>query len=184
MAWKTLPLWAGIAGALAALGAVLVSELRLQGTPATSSPSRIEGDLILTGFRLSTLSDGIQEWEISAARARVFEGDHQALLDGVRGTVRMDDGSVMTFEGETAVFDTESRDLQLAGGEHGAVVTLPSGYALRAARLQWVQSHGELRSDDAVELRGPSLAVQGVGVRIRPATQELTILNRVEVDVL
>ncbi len=183
MVWKTLPLWAGIAAALAALGAVLVSELRLQGTHTAAPPSRIEGDLVLTGFRLSTLRDGVEEWEISAARARVFERDHRAFLDGVRGTVRLDDGSTMTFEGETAVFDTESRDLQLSGGERGAVVALPSGYALRTASLHWVHAQGELVSDDAVELRGPGLAVQGVGVRIRPATQELTILNRVEVDV-
>lgn len=183
MAWKTLPLWAGIIGALAALGAVLVSELRLQGTPTTSPPSRIDGDLILTGFRLSTLSDGEQEWEVSADRARLFERDHHVLLDGVRGTVRMDDGSVVEFEGEAAVFDTETRDLQLTGGDTGAVVTLPSGYVLRTDRLQWVQSRGELLSDDPVELRGPRLAIHGVGVRILPATQELTILNRVAVDV-
>src|SRR5574341_862346 len=99
MTWKTFPLWVGIAGALAALGFVLMSELRVQNTRTILPPSRVDGDLILTGFRLSTLLDGEREWEISASRARLFEQDHQALLDTVRGTVRTDDGSVVEFEG-------------------------------------------------------------------------------------
>jgi LPS export ABC transporter protein LptC len=162
----------------------LVTELRFQGKATTSPPSKVEGDHILTGFRLSTLRDGEREWDISASRARLFERDHQALLDTVRGTVRMDDGSMVEFEGESALFDTVSRDLRITGEHGGAVVRQPSGYVLRSDRLQWVESRGELVSDDAVSLNGPHLAIQGVGVRIRPATQELTILNGVRVDVL
>lgn len=184
IAWKTLPLWAGIAGAVVALGSVLVSELRLQGNATPTPPSAVDGDLILTGFRLSTFSDGTQDWEVSASRARLFERDHQALLDRVHGTVTMDDGSLIRFEGESAVFDTESRDLRIAGADGGAVVTLPNGYVLRTDRLQWIQSQGELVSDDAVSLQGPDVAIRGIGVRIKPATQELTILNQVGVDVL
>jgi len=183
MVWRTLPLWVGIVGALAVLGLVLVSELRLQGNATTAPPSKVEGDHILTGFRLSTLRDGEREWEISAARARLFERDHQALLDTVHGTVRMDDGSTVEFEGEAALFDTVSGDLSITGERGGAVVKLPSGYVLRTDRLDWVQSRGELVSDDKVVLNGPRLAIQGVGVRIRPATQELTILNGVRADV-
>jgi LPS export ABC transporter protein LptC len=182
--WKTLPLWAGIAGALIALGSVLTSELRLQGATRTSPPSAVEGDLIMTGFKLSTLNDGTREWEIAASRARLIERDHHALLDEVRGAVRMDDGSVVEFEGESAVFDTDSLDLSIAGADGGAKVALPNGYVLQADRLQWVQSREELTSDDAVLLRGPGLTIRGVGVRIRPATQELTILSQVRVDVL
>jgi LPS export ABC transporter protein LptC len=184
MTWKTLPLWVGIIGALAALGSVLVSELRLQGTTRTSPPSRLDGDLILTGFRLTTLRDGEREWEISAARARLFERDHQALLDTVHGTVRMEDGSVVEFQGDAAVFDTVSRDVRITGDAGGAMVKLPSGYVLRTDRLDWLPLQGELVSDDAVSLTGPRLTIQGVGVRIRPATKELTILNRVRVDAL
>jgi LPS export ABC transporter protein LptC len=174
----------GIVGALVVLGYVLVSELRLQGKARTASPSSVEGDHILTGFRLSTLRDGEREWEISAARARLFERDHQALLDTVHGTVRMDDGSTVEFEGEAALFDTLTSDLRITGEHGGAVVRLPSGYVLRTDRLDWVQSRGELVSDDAVSLNGPHLAIHGVGLRIRPATQELTILNSVRADVL
>ncbi len=184
MVWKTLPLWVGIVAALAALGYVLVSELRLQGTTKTSPPSRVDGDLILTGFRLSTLSDGEREWEVSASRARLFEQDHRALLEAVHGSVRMDDGSIVEFQGQSAEFDTVSRDLRIAGEDGGAVVTLPSGYVLRTDRLEWVSARGELVSDDAVSLSGPRVTIHGVGVRIRPATKELTILNRVQVDVL
>lgn len=183
MAWRTLPLWVGIVGALAVLGFILATELRIQGKARTAPPSRVEGDHILMGFRLSTLRDGEQEWEVSAARARLFERDHHALLDTVRGTVRMDDGSTVEFEGESALFDTVSRDLRITGEHGGAVVRLPSGYVLRTDRLDWVQSRGELVSDDAVLLNGPRLAIRGVGVRIRPATQELTILNGVRADV-
>jgi LPS export ABC transporter protein LptC len=184
MTWKTFPLWVGIAGALAALGFVLMSELRVQNTRTTLPPSRVDGDLILTGFRLSTLLDGEREWEVSAARARVFEQDHQALLDTVRGAVRTEDGSVVEFEGRSAVFDTASRDMRITGEDGGAVVRLPNGYVLRTDQLEWISSRGELVSDDAVSLSGPDVTIQGVGVRIRPATKELTILNRVRVDVL
>jgi LPS export ABC transporter protein LptC len=186
LAWKTLPLWVGIVGALVALGSVLVSELRLQGDAATrpSRPSKVDGDLILTGFRVSTLLDGQREWQVSALRARVFEQDHQALLDTVHGTVRTEDGSIVEFQGQSAVFDTVSHDLRLTGDDGGAMVRLPDGYVLRSNRIEWRSSQGELVSDEAVSLSGPRVTIQGVGIRIRPSTKELTILNRVRVDVL
>jgi LPS export ABC transporter protein LptC len=182
-AWRAVPLWLILVGGLAALGVVLVSHVRLRGIATPLSPSKVEGDLILTGFSLSTLLEGEREWEVSAERARLFEPSHRAVLDGVRGTVRMDDGSVMRFEGASAVFDTETQDFELEGADFGAVVTLPSGYVLRANRLRWIQEQGELLSDEAVSLTGPRLSVRGVGLRARPSTQEFTILNSVQADV-
>jgi LPS export ABC transporter protein LptC len=147
------------------------------------SPSRVDGDLILTGFSLSTLLNGEREWDVSASRARLFEPSHRAVLDGVHGTVRLDDGSVMQFEGVSAIFDTVSHDLDLEGEDLGAVVTLPNGFVLRANRLRWAQEQGELSSDDSILLVGPRLSVRGVGLRARPSSQEFTILNSVRADV-
>jgi LPS export ABC transporter protein LptC len=182
-AWRALPLWLLIIGGLVALGVVLVSHVRVRGTAVPLSPSRVDGDLILTGFSLSTLLNGEREWEVSAARARLFEPDHHAVLDEVRGTVRLRNGSLMQFEGVSAIFDTVSHDLDLEGQDLGAVVTLPNGFVLRANRLRWTQEQGELSSDDSIVLVGPRLSIRGVGLRAWPSSQEFTILNSVRADV-
>lgn len=183
MVWKTLPLWAVIIGGLAVLASVLVSEVRHRTTTSVAPPSTLDGDLILTGFRLSTLTDGEGEWEVSASRARLFDQEHRALLDSVHGRLRTADGAVVEFEGPSAEFDTVSHDLEIEGAGGAALVKLPSGYVLRAERLRWIQAKGELTSDAAVSLEGPRLTLRGVGLRVMPASQEFTILNQVRADV-
>ncbi|MFZ5877196.1 MAG: LPS export ABC transporter periplasmic protein LptC [Nitrospirota bacterium] len=184
IAWKTFPLWMLALGGLGALGVLLASQVRLKEAGAPSAPTVVDGDVIVTGFRLSALSDGEAEWEVSAARARLFESKHQAVLDRVSGSVRMQDGAMAQFEGATAVLDTASRDFDLDGGEGEALLTLPNGYVIRTKRLRWLQSRGELTSVDAVSVVGSRVSFQGVGLLARPASQEFTILSDVRADVV
>jgi LPS export ABC transporter protein LptC len=184
IAWKTFPLWMLVLGGLGALGVLLASQVRLKGAGTPAAPTVVDGDVIVTGFRLATLSDGEPEWEISAARARLFESTHQAVLDQARGSVRMKDGALTQFEGATAVFDTASRDFELDGATGDAVLRLPNGYVIRAKRLRWIQARGELVSDDAVSVIGSRVSFHGVGLLVRPSSQEFTILTNARADVV
>ncbi|MFZ5863244.1 MAG: LPS export ABC transporter periplasmic protein LptC [Nitrospirota bacterium] len=184
VAWKTFPLWMLALGGVGALGVLLASQVRLKGVGASAAPTAVDGDVIVTGFRLAALSDGEPEWDVSAARARLFESRHEAVLDQARGSIRMEDGTVTRFEGAAAVFDTESRDFELDGAAGEAVVTLPNGYVIRAKTLRWIQSRGELVSDGAVSVSGARVSFQGVGLLVRPASQEFTILNHARADVV
>jgi LPS export ABC transporter protein LptC len=184
IAWKTFPLWMLVLGGVGALGVLLASQVRMKGSGTPVAPTVVEGDVIVTGFRLATLSDGVTEWEVSAVRARLFESKHQAVLDRARGSVRMNDGSVAQFEGATAVLDTASRDFDLDGADGDTVLTLPNGYVIRTKRLHWNQSRGEMTSQDAVSVIGSRVSLHGVGLLVRPATQELTILNDARADVV
>jgi LPS export ABC transporter protein LptC len=181
--WKTLPLWILIAVGLAALGATVVSELRIRGV--SNSPPRIhaDGDLVLTGVRFVTTLDGATEWALTAARARVFDRQHQALLDDVRGEAHARDGSVVEFEGPAATFDTMSRDASIDGSDGRSIVRLPDGYTLRAEHLRWNQQTGEASSDDRVSITGPRIAITGSGLILRPVSQELTVLRDVRAHV-
>ncbi len=184
IAWKTFPLWMLVLGGLGALGVLLASQVRLKGAGTPAAPTVVDGDVIVTGFRLATLSDGKLEWEVEAARARLFESTHQAVLDQARGSIRMQDGALTQFEGATAVFDTVSRDFELDGAAGDAVLTLPNGYVIRAKRLRWIQARGELVSDDAVSVIGSRVSFHGVGLLVRPSSQELTILSNARADVV
>jgi hypothetical protein len=96
----------------------------------------------------------------------------------------MNDGAVAQFEGATAVMDTASRDFELDGADGDAVLTLPNGYVIRTKRLHWSQSRGELTSEDAVSVTGSRVSLHGVGLLLRPATQEFTILTDARADVV
>ena len=171
-------------GGVGALGVLLASQVRLKGAGSPAAPTVVDGDVIVTGFRLATLSDGKPEWEVSAARARLFESRHQAVLDQVRGSVRMKDGALAQFEGATAVLDTASRDFELYGAAGDAVLSLPNGYVIRTKRLRWIQARGELVSDDAVSVIGSRVSFHGVGLLVRPSSQEFTILSDARADVV
>lgn len=171
-------------GGVGTLGVLLASQVRIKGAGTPVAPTVVEGDVIVTGFHLATLSDGETEWDVSAVRARLFESKQQAVLDRARGSVRMNDGAVAQFEGATAVMDTASRDFDLDGADGDTVLTLPNGYVIRTKRLHWSQSRGELTSEDAVSVTGSRVSLHGVGLLLRPATQEFTILNDARADVI
>ena len=169
---------------LAALGSALVSEVRIRGVSGVPAPAAADGDLVLTGFRLITATNGVTEWDITASRARLFEKRHEALLDDVKGAARGRDGSRIEFEGASGAFDTLSRDATMEGAHGGTIIRLPSGHVLRAEVLRWSHQAGEVTSDRDVSLVGPRIEVTGTGLIVRPATQEFTVLRDVRARVL
>jgi LPS export ABC transporter protein LptC len=181
--WKALPLWIAIVTGLAALGSTLISEIRVRGVSSVLAPVATDGDLVLTGFRLVTTTNGVTEWDITASRARLFEKRHEALLDDVKGAARTRDGSRVEFEGTSGAFDTATQDATIEGPPGGTVVRLPNGHVLRAETLRWNRRAGELTSDQAVSIAGPRIEVTGTGLVVRPATQEFTVLSGVRANV-
>src|SRR3989304_4870660 len=131
--WKALPLWIAIVMGLAALGSVLISEIRVRGVSGVLAPAASDGDLVLTGFRLVTVTNGVTEWDITASRARLFEKRHEALLDDGKGAARTRDGSRVEFEGTSGAFDTATQDATIEGPQGGTGVRLPGGHGLPAA---------------------------------------------------
>jgi LPS export ABC transporter protein LptC len=180
--WKALPLWIAIVTGLAALGSVLISEIRVRGVSGVLPPAASDGDLVLTGFRLVTTTNGVTEWDITASRARLFEKRHEALLDDVKGAARTRDGSRVE-QGTSGAFDTVTQNATIEGPQGGTVVRLPSGHVLRAETLRWNRRAGELTSDQAVSIAGPRIEVTGTGLVVRPATQEFTVLSGVRANV-
>ncbi|MEO5657553.1 MAG: LPS export ABC transporter periplasmic protein LptC [Nitrospiria bacterium] len=181
--WKTLPLWLAIAAGLVAIGSVLLAELRGHGTSTAGSSTLAESDVVLTGFHLTTSSNGRVQWEVRASRARFLPGGHQALLEDIRGTSRPPDGSMIEFEGASGSFDMTTRDAVIEGSDGGVVVRLPDGYQLRTDRLTWSDGPKEVSSDRVAYLTGPRLAISGSGLLARPRVQEFTFLRDVHARV-
>lgn len=181
--WKTLPLWLAIAAGLVALGSVLWGELRGRGASTAGSSTLAESDVVLTGFHLTTSSNGRVQWEVRASRARFLQGGRQAVLDDIRGTSRPPDGTVVEFEGSSGTFDMTTRDAVIEGSDGGVVVRLPDGYQLRTDRLAWSDGTKEVSSDRAASLTGPRFSVSGTGLLARPRVQEFTFLRDVRAQV-
>jgi LPS export ABC transporter protein LptC len=181
--WKALPLWILIAAGLAALGAIVFSEVRLRGVSPSVSTAVSDSDVIVRGFYLMTTIDGTTDWELTATRARLYEGRHQAVLDDVRGAAATHDGSMVEFEGASGTFDTTSRDLWIEGPQGQTIIRLPSGYVLRTDQLYWNHQAREVSSDRTVSIRGPGIAVTGTGLIVRAASQEFSVLRDVRAEV-
>ncbi|MBI3608404.1 MAG: LPS export ABC transporter periplasmic protein LptC [Nitrospirae bacterium] len=182
--WKALPLWIMIAAGLAALGSVLLSELRVRGVSPPLSPTVSDGDVVVAGFHLTTTINGMPDWELTATRARLYEGRHQALLEDVRGAARTQEGSMVEFEGASATFETESQDVWIEGPPEQTIVRLPSGYVIRADQLHWNHQTRELSSDRTISIKGPRISVTGTGLIVKPPLQEFSVLRDVRAEVL
>jgi len=181
--WKVLPLWIVIAVSIGWLGSVLISELRHRGKVDTPAPGFSNSDLVLTGVHVVTIVDGVMTWELNASRAQIYEGQHQARLDNVHGIARPSDGTVVRFEGATGTFDTMTHDVELQSPGGGTIVQWSNGYVVSSDVLRWNQATQEATSDRLVSITGPRVAIRGVGLRIRPASQELTLLSQVQTHV-
>jgi len=178
-AWKALPLWIIIVAGLSGLGAVLVTELKHRGTTAVHVSDFSNSDLVLTGVHVVTAVDGIAQWELNASRAQIFETNHQVRLEDVRGTARSSDNTVVRFEGQSGVFNTATRDVELRNSDGETVIQWSNGYVVRGEVFRWNQAAQEVTSDRPVSIAGPHVTMTGVGLQVRPASQELTLLSHV-----
>jgi LPS export ABC transporter protein LptC len=133
-------------------------------------------DLKLDRVHYTETREGTKEWELEAASAVFYRQENSMILKKVRATFYGKNEEIYTLVGEKGRYNTETKVIEVYDGVE---INSNLGYRLRTQSLRYESDQKELTTSDPVELRGPDMEVEGVGMVVDLKRQHLTILGGV-----
>jgi LPS export ABC transporter protein LptC len=135
-----------------------------------------QADLKLDRVHYTETREGEKEWELEATSAQYFKEESTILFDKVKATFFAKEGQTYTLVGEKGKFNPQTKEMELFDG-----IQLQSsdGYQMRTRSLKYQAGKRELSTADAVEIEGPQLRVEGIGLIVDLDRQRLQVLRQV-----
>jgi LPS export ABC transporter protein LptC len=133
-------------------------------------------DLKLDRVHYTETREGTKEWELEAASAVFYRKENSMILKKVRATFYGKNEEIYKLVGEKGRYNTETKVIEVYDGVE---INSNLGYRLRTQSLRYESDQKELTTSDPVELRGPDMEVEGVGMVVDLKRQHLTILGGV-----
>lgn len=165
---------------LGCLGSVAIFVwFSLAPAPKKNTPSpkaEVAADLKLDRVHYTETREGVKEWELEAASAVYFKEKNTIVLDKVRVVFYGKEQESYVLVGEKGKFNTETKVIEVY---EGVKIDSSDGYHLRTGSLKYQSEQRELTTGDPVEMRGPDLQVNGVGMILELNGQRVKILGGV-----
>jgi len=165
---------------LGSLAGVAIMTWRTMAPPiekkATAKEPTSSADLKLDRVHYTETREGVKEWELEAASAQYFKEENTVLLDKVKATFFGKEGQTYTLVGEKGRSNTTTKAIQIFDG-----IRLESsdGYQMHTQSLNYQPQKREFHTPDAVEIMGPQLRVEGIGLIVDLDRQQLKVLREV-----
>jgi LPS export ABC transporter protein LptC len=133
-------------------------------------------DLKLDRVRYTETREGVKEWELEAICAQYFKEESTVFFDKVKATFFGKNGERYVLVGEKGKFNTQTKVIEVFDG-----ITLKSsdGYQMCTRSLKYQAEKRELCTSDAIEITGPQLRVEGIGLIVELDRQQLKVLRQV-----
>ena len=160
-------------------GVAFLVWLNLNPGPDKKSPPQkpeVVADLKLDRVHYTETREGVKEWELEAASAVFFKEENTVMLDNVRATFYGKEKESYVLIGEKGKYNTQTKVIEVYGG---VKIDSSDGYHLRTRSLKYQSEQRELHTSDPVEMRGPDLEVNGVGMIVELSRQRVKILGGV-----
>jgi LPS export ABC transporter protein LptC len=165
---------------LGSLGVVSIFMWRaLAPGPGERNPSArpdAAADLKLDRVHYTETREGMKEWELEAASAVYYQAKEIIVLEKVRGTFYGKNEESYTLVGERGSFNTQTKVIEVYDG---VKIDSSHGYHMRTQSLQYRADQRELATSDPVEINGPDMRIQGVGMVVELNRECLKILGGV-----
>jgi LPS export ABC transporter protein LptC len=133
-------------------------------------------DLKLDRVHYTETREGKKEWELEAASAVYYREENTLALEKVRATFYGKNQETYVLVGEKGRYNTQTKVIEVYDG---VKVDSSLGYQLRTQGLRYQADQKELSTSDPVEMKGPDMQVEGVGLVIELNRQCLRILGGV-----
>ena len=138
--------------------------------------SDVAADLKLDRVHYTETREGMKEWELEAASAVYYREQNTLALEKVRATFYGKNQETYVLVGEKGRYNTQTKVIEVYDG---VKVDSSLGYQLRTQGLRYQADQKELSTSDPVEMKGPDMQVEGVGMVIELNRQCLRILGGV-----
>lgn len=151
----------------------------LAPTPGDQNPpakTDVAADLKLDRVHYTETREGMKEWELEAASAVYYREQNTLALEKVRATFYGKNQETYVLVGEKGRYNTQTKVIEVYDG---VKVDSSLGYQLRTQGLRYQADQRELSTSDPVEMKGPDMQVEGVGMVVELNRQCLRILGGV-----
>lgn len=153
--------------------------------PRGPAPNRLEhADAGIDSFTFTQSRAGAVQWQVQAQRARMFETENRAVLEGVQITLYGPHGRELQLEGDEGTIDTAKKNFVLAKRTGDIAVRLENGYTIFTNHLAWTDARREVTTSDAVMITGNGLEVKGRGLVGKLDVEEFQVLEDVHVAIV
>ena len=136
----------------------------------------VAADLKLDRVHYTETREGVKEWELEADSAVYYREQNTLTLEKVRATFYGKNQETYVLVGEKGRYNTQTKVIEAFDG---VVVDSSSGYQLRTQGLRYEADQRELRTSDPVEIKGPDMQIEGVGMVVELNRQFMKILGGV-----
>jgi lipopolysaccharide export system protein LptC len=174
-----------LSGTLAAfLVYLLTNRFESEQAPAGPVPHQLErADAGIDRFTFTQSHGGAVKWQVQARRARMFETENRAVLEGVQVTLYGPKGRELHLESDEGTIDTVRKNFVLSKRSGTIAVELENGYTIFTNHLAWTDERREVTTADAVTITGNGLEVTGRGLVGKLDVEEFRILEGVHVAI-
>ncbi len=133
-------------------------------------------DLKLDRVHYTETREGMKEWEMEATSAVYRKEGDTVMLEKIRATFYGKNQERYHLIGEKGRFNTQTKVIEVYDG---VKLESSSGYHMRTQSLTYQADGKELHTPDRVELEGPSIRVEGVGMIVELNRERVKILQGV-----
>jgi LPS export ABC transporter protein LptC len=138
--------------------------------------SSASADLMLDRVHYIETREGVKEWELEAASARFYKDKNIALLENVKATYFGKNQESYVLVGKKGKFNTQTKNIEVFDDVR---IDSSDGYHMRTQSLWYQTEKKELSTGDWVEVRGPQLRMEGIGLVVDLERQRVKILHQV-----
>jgi len=131
-------------------------------------------------FSLVQAENGTKDWELLAKRARVYDKDAKAVLEGVQVKVFGYQGLGMSFDADKGILDTTTKDLYLERSGEPLKVALNNGYTVYAPSVNWQNTSRKILADGPITIVGTRVRINGKRLIVGADTGDFQVIGDVE----
>jgi LPS export ABC transporter protein LptC len=146
------------------------------GDPPVPAKTDIAAELKLDRVHYTETREGMKEWELEATSAVYYREQNLLALEKVRATFYGKNQETYMLVGEKGRYNTETKVIEVYDGVE---VDCSLGYQLRTQGLRYQADQRELSTSDPVEMKGPDMQVEGVGMVVELNRQCLRVFGGV-----
>lgn len=168
-------LLAGILIMLSVLVLLVIFGVRRKNYPLMVPEALKKADVHINDFSFFQTQGQKREWELTAAKAELFESEKRATLENVNILIHGESGLEITFHGDEGVVDTDRKNFHVQNNAFPMTIKMSNGYEIELMTADWDNEKKELRSESPIKIHGASWDIRGTGFVYKTRTQEFIV---------
>ena len=166
-----------LAGLTVAVAVIFITR-KIALPPLKIDKLHIDSDasLVLKMMHQTSFNDGIKEWSLDAATARLLKNGDQAEMRDVTAIFLTKDAENVSVTSKTGVLNTRTYDMIMSG----MVLVRYEGVTLETDRLQYEKKRHIIYSTKAVNIRGEGILLTANALKIDLAKGRITLTGNVK----